>query len=88
MKTSSSLTSVLKRYYVLSAKALGLIDLPNGGIGTKEVNLRIGSGVSLDVLASIVSEQTDVGATTENNLPSSPLKNHDNEENSTLTKVV
>eukprot|EP00815_Leptocylindrus_aporus_P004294 CAMPEP_0116069904 /NCGR_PEP_ID=MMETSP0322-20121206/12623_1 /TAXON_ID=163516 /ORGANISM="Leptocylindrus danicus var. apora, Strain B651" /LENGTH=445 /DNA_ID=CAMNT_0003557473 /DNA_START=246 /DNA_END=1580 /DNA_ORIENTATION=+ len=82
MKTSSSLTSVLKRYYVLSAKALGLIDLPNGGIGTKEVNLRIGSGVSLDVLASIVSEQTDVGATTENNLPSSPLKNHDNEENS------
>ncbi len=73
---------------MLSAKALGLIDLPNGGIGTKEVNLRIGSGVSLDVLASIVSEQTDVGAKTDNNLPSSPLKNHDHEENSTLTKVV
>lgn len=60
LKTSSSLTSVLKRYYVLSAKALGLVDSPNGiGIRTKDESLPIGANLSLDVLASIVSAQPD-----------------------------
>ena len=53
-KTVSSLNSMLKRYSILAAKALGLYDT-NAGIRAKNDSILNGASVSLDLLANIAS---------------------------------
>lgn len=55
LKTSTSLSSVLRRYYVLAAKALGMIDTPEG-IRMSGETLSIGSSGDLNLKSS--QEQT------------------------------
>mmetsp|Transcript_60447 Transcript_60447/g.72660 ORF Transcript_60447/g.72660 Transcript_60447/m.72660 type:complete len:1234 (+) Transcript_60447:480-4181(+) len=60
-KTSASLSSVLRRFHVIAANALGMVDTKEGGIRCSDNKIPFSSNVNFDIPPIILSSGGSVG---------------------------